>query len=157
MAASRKLPASFRRFARLGSSPTTERPRPSACKTGLAASSASVGPAATTQSLACAAISGRPNTGAATYRLPCARWASARRREVAGSTVLIPTWTASRPSPARRPLSPNATASRAASSATIVITIRDSRAAAAGEPAQVAPSPRSSSARARVRLWTVRA
>src|SRR5881296_3881999 len=102
------------------------------------------------------AVSGRPNTGAATYRAP-RRWcASASRRAVAGSTVLIATWMASRSRAPSRPCSPETTPSRALSSETMVTTIRARAPAAAGDSAHAAPSATSGSAFAFVRLWTVK-
>ena len=62
----RKLPLIFTRLAALGSSPSTKVRCPTASKIGVIASMAAGAPAATTNSLAAAAASGLPNTGALT-------------------------------------------------------------------------------------------
>ena len=65
-AASRKFPAIFTTFALDGSAPTASTPWPIGANTGPHRSSTSGAPAATIQSFAAFAISGRPHTGAAT-------------------------------------------------------------------------------------------
>ena len=83
----RKLPLSLTRLAALGRSDTTNARWPIALNTDDNPSTDRFSPAATTNSSAAWAASGRPNTGAATNRCPAAPCASVSRS--AKATLIV--------------------------------------------------------------------
>src|SRR5258706_2366557 len=150
----KKFPVSFTTFALDCWSPMTSNFCPMASHTGLKRSIVAFGPAATTASFPASAASGRPNTAAAMYSCPAPACSTAKRSLSATLMVLSEMCARPRASDFNTPPSPNTTASTAASSASMVSTASP-RHASAKEPATVAPSLRSASARSRVRLYTV--
>ena len=82
-----KLPAIFATLARSGASPIGHSLLPIACSSGRTFSIASALPAARIFSFAAAAMSGRPNTGAATYSMP--RRACSAASSCASATEMV--------------------------------------------------------------------
>ena len=86
-----KFPLSLVTLAITGSSPTVNVFWPMTSNSGRQRSIAGRGPAATMNSLAASAASGRPNTGAETMVWPCSRCLSVRLRDSAALMVLMET------------------------------------------------------------------
>src|SRR5437879_4092065 len=152
--ASRKFPLSLTRFAAAGSGLIGSVFCPRALKSGMHASIAPGSPAATMNSLAAAAASGRPKTGAAMKRCPASACAWVSSRASATLTVLIETWIAPLGRLLMMPLSARATLESAASSASMVMTASP-RHASAMRAASCAPSSTSFRRFSGLRLKTV--
>src|SRR5271165_2792175 len=135
-----KFPHSLTRLAADGRSPTWNTRWPIASNRGRARSTSAASPPATTNSLAAAAASGLPNTGAEMKRRPRLACRAATSSAVATAIVLIETCTAFAPRPASRPSSPERTDSSAASSASMESTMSRPPAASRGVRAIAAPA-----------------
>ena len=153
-AASRKLPLSLTRFAADGCVPIARVFEPNASSRGWHAAKAAGSPAATMNSLAAAAESGRPKTGAATKRCPACACASESFFESATLIVLIERWIAPLARLSTMPCFANATSASAVSSASIVMITSPSQASAT-LPASRAPSSSSARRFSGLRLNTV--
>ena len=100
-----KFPHSLTRLADDGRSPTSNTRWPTASNIGRARAISAASPAATTNSFAAAAASGRPNTQAEMKRWPWLAWRAAAASAAATEIVLIETCSAFGSRPAIRPSS----------------------------------------------------
>ncbi len=132
--------------------PTCVMVGPMAVRNGRARSSTDGSPPTMNDSCPASSVAGLPDTGASSSAAPRAAASSASRPTTVGLTVLISIRIAPGRSPASRPCGPRATASRAASSVTMVKTASDPRAASRGDGASVIPACTRGAAFAAVRL-----
>src|SRR5260221_6333812 len=129
---------------------------PSASKTARARSTSAASPPTMIESRASIAPISPPETGASSVLKPFAAARSAMSRDATGEMLLMSTTSSPSCVPSAMPAGPNVTASTSGAFVTIVTTMSERSATSRGVVTTVAPRSFSESARASVRLVTVR-